>query len=456
MFLSLLLLTGGGFLFAAEQVKHKFESGFSRFFQVPVHIHRITFLPSEMTLHRIRLQISAQPEGTAPLAIERLQIEAPHLWTLLVPAFGKREGLSRLFFKGTGSITVKELTLSFAGFPLRGQGRLTLAVGSDGVPQAEGWLSFLHPLVEGRVEVTGPAMAPVLMGWLESGRFGRRHFIAQLALGPDSVELSRMEFQGGWNASGRFSVANQRTQALLWLIREDLSPQQITMEWAVERPWLNFEARLMGAEAPQTRDISGSAADAARNGAEAALSGRMKLRPPYPVEMTLDLSDLKLKNLVEWFVPRLGGATVAGRVWGRVALSGPLGELISRGDLSGEDGQFNQQPIRGVSLRFHGKGPILRIDNSHLVRPEGTWVVEGTVDLRRLGQPDFFQTVKVTSPDRDFKMAGWQVSPLAGGQADTSGVQMRRSAKDVGVPVGVNIRLNQEEEFVGVEHREKF
>jgi hypothetical protein len=194
---------------------------------------------------------------------------------------------------------------------------------------------------------------------------------------------------------------------------------------------------------------------------QALLEGELGLEPPYHLAAVLRLSGLELQSVAEWFSQRLGGARIAGRVSGQVELSGTSHEILSRGELFGEEGRFNQQAIRGMKLRFHGKGPILWIESSHLVRAEGTLGMEGSVDLRRLGRPDFFQGVRLKSTGRNaVSWAGWQVGPLPGWRGDAPGVQMRRSASSASEggegAVGVNIQVNQDEEFVGIERRGKF
>jgi hypothetical protein len=41
--------------------------------------------------------------------------------------------------------------------------------------------------------------------------------------------------------------------------------------------------------------------------------------------------------------------------------------------------------------------------------------MEGALDLRRIGQPDFFRMVKLTSVNKGVEVAGWQLRPVPGG-----------------------------------------
>ncbi len=433
---ALFLLFGGGLLLAADQARQKLEREFSQFLHVPVRIQRLTFSGRRTTLHRIRLDSAA-----SPLSIDRLQIE------------GSPFGKSR-------SLTIRELNLSLAGIPLWGQGRLFLSPQSGGPPAVEGWLTFAHPWVSGRVEVAGPITEPVLLGWAGQSRFGRRHFVGRLSLADGRAELQQLEIQGGWRGQatllartggdsswsgrlklsgpdGRFDlelapIAEGWTRAVLWAHRDGLAAQEFLLEWRVRRSQLEFRLKLFGSEA--------------------ALEGEVTIRPPFPGEVRINLQDLKLRNAADWLLPGLSTQRLGGRVWGRAVLSGTQERLVSDGELSGMEGQFGLQRIDGISLRFQGVGPILQIRNSHLLGAEGPMAMEGAVDLRRIGQPDFFRMVKLTSVNPGVEVAGWQVRRGPGG----SGVQMHRAAKEDGVPVGLSIQVDQEEKVVGLEHRSKF
>ena len=48
-----------------------------------------------------------------------------------------------------------------------------------------------------------------------------------------------------------------------------------------------------------------------------------------------------------------------------------------------------------IAIRFQGKGPILRLENSQLSRRGSVMRMEGMLDVRRIGQPDFFRNVKL-------------------------------------------------------------
>ena len=143
-------------------------------------------------------------------------------------------------------------------------------------------------------------------------------------------------------------------------------------------------------------------------------------------------------------------------------------------------------PADAYPLRFQGRGPVLQIQNSQLSKPDGILLVEGTVDLRQLGQQNFFSRIQLSPIEKAIHWGGWRLGPMAGGKPGTTGLQMQRKTAQDRVQVGldyevdsqvptdsvrregvqmdyslsseqrVNLRLDRDKEFVGVEHRKQF
>ena len=118
--------------------------------------------------------------------------------------------------------------------------------------------------------------------------------------------------------------------------------------------------------------------------------------------------------------------------------------------------------------------------------------MEGTVDLRQIGQPDFFRAITLISMERNLEVGNWQVSPLnapvlqRAGLQKSRGVRLRRSSSETPISIGlaikmddqmgpeavsregmevgiaiseeesVSLRLEGEEQFLGIEHRKRF
>ncbi len=445
--LGVLFLLSGGTPLALEVGRLQLEQRLSQSFQIPVHIQHLSISPHRLTLQRISLAGLDFPVG-----IERLQIQGP----ILPMGAGKD-------FRRMQSVTLTGLTLSFAGIPLQAQGRLFLVGGPGPLSRCDGWLTFQHPLLKGHVEISGLLAEPVILGWVEGSRFERTHFAGQLKFTENAIRLTRMELPEGWTVSGSL----RRDRATLWIRPQDQIPQELTVSWnKTSKSQIDLNAAFL-------QDLI-------------SLSGHIDLKPPYPLDLVLSLKGVPIGEIVPWILPLQRAPHLVGQVSGRVALKGLLKKCLSRGELFSSEGRFNREVFNGITLRFEGVGPILQIQNSQLSKPEGILLMEGSVDLRRLGQSDFFSKVQLLPMEKSLQWRGWRMRSLASGKPGTSGLEIQRRIDQVGMEVGlayevdsqvqtesirrenvqlnyplsseqrVNLRLNKEEEFVGVEHRKQF
>jgi hypothetical protein len=190
-----------------------------------------------------------------------------------------------------------------------------------------------------------------------------------------------------------------------------------------------------------------------------------------------------------------GGLPISGRVEGWVHLQGPWTRLVSQGELFSRNGTFRQRRFELATLRFSGLGPILQIQDSGIRFPGESMRIEGSVDLRRIGQPHFFRQVRLNSTGKSMTFGGWEVSPVSvqspggpmgGPGGGASGLVAQRMTEDEKVSVHLayevdeeirpepmthpkvevgyslseqerlKVRLDRDENFLGVEHRKRF
>ena len=105
--------------------------------------------------------------------------------------------------------------------------------------------------------------------------------------------------------------------------------------------------------------------------------------------------------------------------------------------------------------RFQGKGPILRLENSQLSRRGSALRMEGVLDVRRLGQQDFFKNVKMTpvpGMERSLEVGGLAIGP-GSQEGENDGFKLQTS---ISPEQSVKFKLEKEEKIIAVEHRKKF
>ncbi len=340
--------------------------------------------------------------------------------------------VDRLTISGWGSrMRVKGVTLSLGGIPLQARGEAALENG-----RCEGWFKIRHPLFSGWLEASGQIFHPILLGWVETKAFGRRHFVAELEASDEVLFVRQLQLTGGWDASG--SVKRQNPQTL-----------------AVQLDLFSGRGRM---------------------------SGQIGLRPPYGVHGLLRFKGIRAEELLAWALPKERKPDLTGHLEGEIALQGPLKRLETNGRLIARQGAFGNQPFEQASFQWKGVGPRLTIQNSHVNKPSGVLLLDGAVDLRKIGRPDFFQRVKLSSMEKGMTLSGWRMDPFPkasgleihqmkpGDQASVSlayGVDtqvkpepLAQSKVQANIPLSdserLKIRLEGEEGFLGVERRGKF
>ncbi len=482
---------------AAELGRIQLEASLSKFFKIPVRIERLTFTPKRLTLHNVRLEqnpfsLHSAGAGASPvLLIDQLQIEGSIFSALSRRSFGS-------WWAGGGleSVQVTRLTFSVGGVPMQAQGRIFLTGSSAGPTRCEGWLTLQHPILGGRVEVSGTALEPVLFGWFGSGDSGTRaHFVSSWRISNEGIRCLQMQIQDGWLFRGglqrdfldpsrpaassfrglftlekgdeRFELlfsgfSSSSGNVIFRLYREEQLPREIEAQWSVRQSDLEFKGTLMGGQA--------------------FLYGHLNLEAPYPVTMLLTLKGVVMEEVAKWVLPAHREPALSGRLHGTVTLSGPLNQVISKGELSARSFALGHSQFDYGVIRFRGQGSMLEVYNSQLNRETGIVLVDGRVDLRRLGKQGFLSSIKMSSLENGVGWAGWRMtqgassSGLRLGKVGSDGkvsvgfnYQMdtdvepepkQRQGVEVGLPITskqkVSIRLNKEEEFVGVEHRQQF
>ncbi|MBI1953639.1 MAG: hypothetical protein HYS41_05905 [Candidatus Omnitrophica bacterium] len=400
--------------------KARLEHSISGLLSASVKIQGISLWADGLTLHRVSLRPNGPGAPAAAGALLNVQ----------------RLTLGQFWKLGRGSsITVKGGTFSLAGVPVQAKGEVDLELPNG---RCEGWMKIQHPLWEGWLEVSGRIKRPVLLGWFQGKGLPRRHFVAELDWNQERLLLSQAEIQGGWRLTG--------------FLERKASP--------------DIRGRL---------DLTGSSG-------RGRMSCGFLLHPPDGSHLTLQLKGLRAEEILPWFLPPERLPNFSGWLEGQASLEGPWQRLVSRGRLTGREVTLGSQTLPQVSFEWEGLGPRLTIINSHMNKPSGVVWMDGTVDLRKIGRPDFFSMVRLSSLEKGWLVSGWQMDPVLQG----SGLEVRRVGPEdqttVSLAYGVdgqvqpeplvqskvqadipltsserlNIRLEGQEEFLGVEHRGKF
>ncbi len=125
------------------------------------------------------------------------------------------------------------------------------------------------------------------------------------------------------------------------------------------------------------------------------MAGSVGWIPPYPLTLTLDLMDADAARIAALIEP--GKNPLAGGiVQGRVAVTGPAGAPHLHGTLSARNGKLRATAFEAATVEFDGEGSVIRFTNTRLWQPSAEVVVEGFLDVTKLGTPTVFQDMRLT------------------------------------------------------------
>lgn len=220
-------------------------------------------------------------------------------------------------------------------------------------------------------------------------------------------------------------------------------------------------------------------------GEEVRLSGIMELtQPTYVrkgtyVDLLLELSALNLEELVF-----LSGVKekekISGLVSGEFIIKGFLPFPDIKGSLVGIDGNFGDLDYDQLKVNLEGKGPLVQIVDSWIRKGKSYTTLEGELDLAKIGSTELFEDLEIIFDEKAMVWRGWDITRDAGPKlelgkdiGDDFRVRFKTFMNDEllneyvkGDELGLDykisedetlkMRLKENEEFLGIEHKLKF
>ncbi|MCX5716649.1 MAG: hypothetical protein NTV07_07415 [Candidatus Omnitrophica bacterium] len=210
------------------------------------------------------------------------------------------------------------------------------------------------------------------------------------------------------------------------------------------------------------------------------LMGSIGLRRPYDLDLKLNINGA---HVADWLVFSKYGddGIISGVLSGEVTVRGPLKEPSVKVKLNLKDGNIKDLKFDSINLNLKGKGPVLAIHDSRIVKEDGCLYIDGEVNLAKLGKRNVFEDVRVETDQKTIVWEGWDVSK----DIDTSEVKLKKdinedfrinfktysdqdkrlseqSEGEVGLDYkihkndSINLRMKEDEAVVGVERKVKF
>ncbi|MDP2921778.1 MAG: hypothetical protein Q8O12_05390 [Candidatus Omnitrophota bacterium] len=219
-----------------------------------------------------------------------------------------------------------------------------------------------------------------------------------------------------------------------------------------------------------------------RFGKSYCLSGTVGLKRPFETDIYFEILRANLRDIAIVTNAKKPDV-VTGVMNGLLKITGPLDNLQSSGFIGGRQGKIGPIWYDSAEIKIEGRGPIINIVESRIKQEKATFTLEGYVDLRTIASSDPMRYLKMKSDMKTIVWDGWDIEKdgadsmkMVKGIGDNMSVGFKTFAREELPPYqkrdkedemsveykldGENhafqMKLKENEEFFGVEHKRKF
>ncbi|MFA5085017.1 MAG: hypothetical protein WC482_01475 [Candidatus Omnitrophota bacterium] len=211
------------------------------------------------------------------------------------------------------------------------------------------------------------------------------------------------------------------------------------------------------------------------------LNGKFGLREPYLIDAVIMTDNMNISQVLSCINAGYG-SYVLGNVNSKSELKGPRKNLKTNIRLDMRKGHIGEMNFEYLSVSLKGDGPMMRIEESRIIRESGPIVLGGEMDLRRIGKDSIFENVKVLNGENTIVWDGWETAKwhdvrefkmtknVAGGfnvgfkkyvNDDSVDESLReRDQFEVGYNLhpndSIKLKFAPDSNFFGLEHKDKF
>lgn len=211
------------------------------------------------------------------------------------------------------------------------------------------------------------------------------------------------------------------------------------------------------------------------------LKGTVSLREPFESEFYVEIKKAHIRDIA-LLANAKNPDRVLGIMSGIFTIKGPLRNLATDGFIEGRSGIIGPIRYDTADIKVQGFGPIISIVDSKVKQAGLTLMLEGYIDLRNICKGTLFDGLLMKSDMKTIAWEGWDISKSAPNElsitrdiADDVKVGFKTVARDplpayqkpenpeemsleymLGNKESFNMKLKENEEFFGVEHKTKF
>lgn len=139
-------------------------------------------------------------------------------------------------------------------------------------------------------------------------------------------------------------------------------------------------------------------------------SGNVFLEKPYPMDLTVLVNNIS----INWLLSSLGvqdsASILSGTMNGKFAFNGPAAKPELKAHMEIRGGTISSLDFEYLSANLKGELPVIAIEDSRITRESGYFALGGEVDFSKAGKTNMFDRIKIASDDRAITWDGWNTT----------------------------------------------
>jgi hypothetical protein len=175
-------------------------------------------------------------------------------------------------------------------------------------------------------------------------------------------------------------------------------------------------------------------------GDTALLSGFFDIKPPRKLDVNLNFTNFILQEILDVFIENR--PDISGRVSGSVYMRGLFSEPKIDIKSTIYDGHFGNINYDRIIVNADGIWPYLRIYDSRIMHKSSSFMLEGELDMRKLGSEKLMEDIIVTASDNTIIWEGWDITRIDQGREF-----LLQKALGSGFRVGYRARMSDETKY---------
>jgi len=139
------------------------------------------------------------------------------------------------------------------------------------------------------------------------------------------------------------------------------------------------------------------------------LNGKFGLREPHLIDMVAMTDNMNMPQVLSTINAGYG-SYVSGSMNSKSEIKGTINNLKTNVHIEMRKGRIGEVNFEYLSASLKGDGPMMRIENSRIIRESGPVVLGGEMDLRRIGKDSIFENIKVLNGENTMAWDGWETA----------------------------------------------